>query len=89
MLMLATLTEGKNQIKDEVSLTLLGALRESIELSKGNQKGRDVFVRFFNPFPHTYCSLFLWVILSLAGFPVVHLLQQKSNVNKAPQLFAG
>lgn len=47
MLMLATLTEGKNQIKDEVSLTLLGALRESIELSKGNQKGRDVFVRFF------------------------------------------
>lgn len=33
MLMLTILTEGKNQIKDEVSLTLLGAPRESIELS--------------------------------------------------------
>lgn len=33
MLMLAIIPEGKNQIKDEVSLTLLGALRESIEIS--------------------------------------------------------
>lgn len=34
MLMLTTLTEGENQITDEVSLTLLGAPRESIELSQ-------------------------------------------------------
>lgn len=75
MLMLTTLTEGKNQIKDEVSSILLGALRESIELSKENQKDKDVFVRILNPLPHSYCGLFLRVILSLAGFPVVDLLQ--------------
>lgn len=46
--MLTTLTGGKNQIKDEVSLTLLGAPRESIELSpKKNQEGRDVFCWVF------------------------------------------
>lgn len=55
---------------------------------KKTREGRDVFVRFYYPLPHTYCSLFLY-FFPPAGFPVVDLLQQKCNMNKAPQLFAG
>lgn len=75
MLMLTILPEGKNQIKDEVSLTLLGAPRESIELSQIKNKVDMFLLGFFYPLPHTYCSLFLWGFLSLAGFPVVDFLQ--------------
>lgn len=55
---------------------------------KKTREGRDVFVRFYYPLPHTYCSLFLY-FFPPAGFPVVDLLQQKCDMNKAPQLFAG
>lgn len=66
MLMLTTLTEGENQITDEVSLTLLGAPRESIELSqKKPQKVEMFLLGFFYPLPHSNFSLFLWFFIPL------------------------
>lgn len=75
MLMLTTLTEGENQITDEVSLTLLGAPRESIELSqKKPQKVEMFLLGFFIPFL-TLTLVYFCGFLSLSGFPVVDLLE--------------